>query len=273
MKGKPQTPVKNRIDQRFQELRAREEKALIPFITAGDPDLATTRELAWAFEEAGADVLELGVPFSDPLADGTTIQRASQRALAQGSTLKTVITLVERIRDRSQVPVVLMSYVNPILRMGPKEFATHAAKAGVDGVIIPDLPPEEAREIASCCDASGIHMIFLAAPTSTDARLRHIVEASRGYIYYVSLKGVTGARETLEAGLGAAMARLRRLTDKPIAVGFGISTPAQASTVARLADGVIVGSAIVERVERTRGHPEMVEGVAGVVRTLKQALH
>lgn len=272
MSEKPHTQVMNRIDQRFQELRARNEKALIPFITAGDPDLATTQELAWAFAEAGADILELGVPFSDPLADGTTIQRASQRALEHGSTLKAVIALVERIRDRSRVPVVLMSYVNPILRMGAQEFARRAGSAGVDGVIIPDLPPEEARELPGCCETSGVHTIFLAAPTSTDARLRHIVEASRGYIYYVSLKGVTGARDTLEAGLERSLTRLRRLTDKPIAVGFGISTPAQASTVARLADGVIVGSAIVECIERARGKPRMIGEVAGFVRTLKEAL-
>lgn len=272
MSEKPQTQVRNRIDQRFDELRARKEKALIPFITAGDPDLATTQELVWAFEKAGADVLELGVPFSDPLADGTTIQRASQRALERGSTLKAVITLVERIRDRSQVPLVLMSYVNPILRMGVREFAMQAGNAGVDGVIVPDLPPEEAKELPSCCEASGIHTIFLAAPTSTDARLRHIAEASRGYIYYVSLKGVTGARDTLEGGLERSLARLRQLTDKPIAVGFGISTPTQASTVARLADAVIVGSAIVECIERASQKPGMVEEAAGFVRTLKHAL-
>ena len=272
MSEKPLTQVMNRIDQRFHELRARKEKALIPFITAGDPDLATTQELVWAFEKAGADILELGVPFSDPLADGTTIQRASQRALEHGSTLTAVITLVERIRDRSQVPVVLMSYVNPILRMGAQEFATRAGNAGVDGVVIPDLPPEEAQELPSFCEAAGVHTIFLAAPTSTDARLRHIVEASRGYIYYVSLKGVTGARDTLEAGLESSLTRLRRLTDKPIAVGFGIGTPAQASAVARLADGVIVGSAIVECIERARGKPGMVGEVAGFVRSLKKGL-
>ena len=263
----------NRIDQRFQQLRQRNEKALIPFITAGDPDLATTQELAWAFEEAGADVLEVGVPFSDPLADGTTIQRASHRALECGVTLKKVIALVERIRTRSQVPVVLMSYVNPILRMGAQEFASRAGNAGVDGVVIPDLPPEEARELPSYCEGSGIHTIFLAAPTSTDTRLRHIAESSRGYIYYVSLKGVTGARDMVEAGLENSLARLRRLTDKPIAVGFGISTAAQASTVARLADGVIVGSAIVECIERRRGEPGMIRDVAGFVRSLKQAVH
>jgi tryptophan synthase alpha chain len=262
----------NRIDQRFQEIRASKRKALIPFITAGDPDFTTTQEMVWAFEEAGADLLELGVPFSDPLADGTTIQRASQRALEHGVTLKGVMALVERIRVRSQLPVILMSYVNPILRMGAQEFATRAGSVGVDGVVIPDLPPEEAQEIPRCCEASGIHTVFLAAPTSTDARLRQIVECSRGYIYYVSLKGVTGARDTVEAGLESSLNRLRRLTDKPIAVGFGISTPAQASTVARLADGVIVGSAIVECIERGRGKPGMVKEVAGFVRALKQAV-
>lgn len=262
----------NRIDQRFQELRAQGKKAVIPFITAGDPDFATTQELAWALEEAGADLLELGVPFSDPLADGTTIQRATERALRNGTTLKGVIGLVERIRSRSRLPVILMSYINPILRMGPREFATRAGEAGVDGIIVPDLPPEEAEEIRGCCQASSVHTIFLAAPTSTETRLRRIAESSEGYIYYVSLKGVTGARETLQADLEISLNRVRRLTTKPIAVGFGISTPVQAAEVARLADGVIVGSAIVQRIEQQRGEPRMVGEVAGFVRSLKQAL-
>jgi tryptophan synthase alpha chain len=262
----------NRIDHCFQELRTTGRKGLIPFITAGDPDFGTTLDLAWAFEEAGADLLELGVPFSDPLADGATIQRASQRALERGVTLKGVIGLVEQIRARSQIPVILMSYVNPILRMGTREFATRANDAGVDGIIIPDLPPEEAEEMRKSCAASAVHTIFLAAPTSTDARLRRIAESSQGYIYYVSLKGVTGARDTLQADLEVSLSRMRRVTDKPIAVGFGISTPAQVSQVARVADGVIVGSAIVERIERGRGASGIVGEVAGFVRTLKQAM-
>ncbi len=245
---------------------------MIPFITAGDPDLSTTRELAWAFEEVGADLLELGVPFSDPLADGTTIQRASQRALESGVTLKRVIGLVEQIRGKSQIPVVLMSYINPILRTGAHEFAIRAGDAGVDGVIVPDLPPEEAQELQRCCAAAAVHTIFLAAPTSTDVRLRRIAESSQGYIYYVSLKGVTGARDTMQTDLELSLSRLRRLTDMPIAVGFGISTPAQVSQVAKLADGVIVGSAIVERVERASGDPGIVSEVAGFVRSLKQAM-
>jgi len=262
----------HRIDRCFHELRAARQKALIPYITAGDPDLAVTRELAWAFEGAGADILELGVPFSDPLADGSTIQRASQRALERGVTLKGVIGSVEQIRARSQMPIVLMSYMNPILRMGLDEFAGRAKDAGVDGVIVPDLPPEEAGELRRCCAATGVSTIFLAAPTSTDARLRRIAEASEGYIYYVSLKGVTGARESLQADLAVSLGRLRRLTNKPVAVGFGISTPAQAAEVARGADGVIVGSAIVERIERGGGGQRAVEDAAGFVRNLKGAM-
>ncbi|MFQ5848268.1 MAG: tryptophan synthase subunit alpha [Candidatus Methylomirabilales bacterium] len=262
----------NRIDRCFQELRATRRKALIPFVTAGDPDLAATRELAWAFEEAGADLLEIGVPFSDPLADGATIQRASQRALQHGVTLKRAIGLVEEIRAKSRMPMILMSYVNPILRMGVEEFAGRAADAGVDGIIIPDLPPEEAQELHYRCAACAVHTIFLAAPTSPETRLRRIVESSEGYIYYVSLRGVTGARASLEADLEGSLARLRRLTDKPIAVGFGISTAAQVSQVARLADGVIVGSAVVECIERSAGTSQMVGDVAGFVRSLKQAM-
>jgi tryptophan synthase alpha chain len=262
----------HRIDGRFQELRGAGQKALIPFVTAGDPDLATTRELAWAFEAAGADILELGVPFSDPLADGTTIQRASQRALERGVTLKGVIGVVEQIRARSQIPIVLMSYVNPILRMGYDDFADRAREAGVDGIIVPDLPPEEGRALAQACAPRGVYSIYLAAPTSTDVRLRRIAEASQGYIYYVSLKGVTGARETVQRDLEVVLRRVRRFTDKPVAVGFGISTPAQVAEVARVADGVIVGSAIVERIERAAGGRGLAEEVAGFVLSLKQAM-
>ena len=262
----------NRIDRCFRDLRAARGKALIPFITAGDPDLSTTRELAWAFGEAGADLLELGVPFSDPLADVTTIQRANQRALENGVTLKGVIGLVEQIRARSPIPIVLMSYVNPILRMGAREFARHAGDAGVDGIIVPDLPPEEAQQLQAYCTTAQVHTIFLAAPTSTEARLRRIAEVSQGYIYYVALKGVTGARESVQSDLEASLARLRRVTDTPIAVGFGISTVAQVSHVAALADGVIVGSAIVDRIEQRGRGPELVEDVAAFVRALKQAM-
>lgn len=262
----------NRIDQRFQELKGRGEKALIPFVMAGDPDLSTTAELAVALEEAGADLLEIGVPFSEPLADGPAIQRAAHRALGKGTTLKGILGCAERIRPRTRLPLILMSYFNPILRMDPGEFAKRAAGAGVDGIIVPDLPPEEAQELTESWGAVGVHIIFLAAPTSTPDRLTLIAHHSRGYIYYVSIKGVTGVRERLADDLETSLSRLRRLTRKPIAVGFGIGTPSQAAQVARLADGVIVGSAIVERVEKGMGRPEVVQGVAGFVRELKAAL-
>ena len=262
----------NRIDQRFQELRARGEKALIPFLMAGDPDLSTTSELILAFEEAGADLLEIGVPFSEPLADGPAIQRATHRALEKGTTLKKILGFVERIRPRTQLPLILMSYINPILRMGQGEFAKRAAGAGVDGVIIPDLPPEEAQGFEASWGVLGVHMIFLAAPTSTPERLGLIARHSQGYIYYVSIKGVTGIRERLADDLERSLNRLRRLTSKPIAVGFGIGTPGQAAQVALLADGVIVGSAIVERIEKGMGQGRVVQGVAGFVQELKGAL-
>ncbi len=262
----------NRIDQRFQELKGRGEKALIPFLMAGDPDLSTTSELLVAFEEAGADLLEIGVPFSEPLADGPAIQRATHRALQKGTTLKGILGFVERMRTRTQLPLILMSYINPILRMGPGEFAKRAVGAGVDGVIIPDLPPEEAQGFEEAWGAVGVHLIFLAAPTSTPERLALIARHSQGYIYYVSVKGVTGIRERLADDLQIPLHRLRRLTSKPIAVGFGIGTPHQAAQVARLADGVIVGSAIVERIEKGTGQSRVVQGVAGFVRELKEAL-
>jgi len=216
--------------------------------------------------------VELGVPFSDPLADGTTIQRASERALRGGTTLRAVLTWAAQIRQASQIPLVLMSYVNPLLRMGASAFAAAAREAGVDGLIVPDLPPEEAGELLAANDAAGLATIFLAAPTSPPERLRLIAEASRGYIYYVSLKGVTGARATLHAGVREAVGALRSLTAKPVVVGFGIGTPEQAAAVAAMADGVIVGSAIVDQVERLRGRPDLVDEVGGFVEGFVRAL-
>jgi tryptophan synthase alpha chain len=261
-----------RIDACFAELRERGSKALIPYITAGDPDGPTTVRLALEFEKRGADLLELGVPFSDPLADGTTIQRASQRALERGTTLRGVLAWAAEIRQASQMPLVLMSYVNPLLRMGAGAFATAAREAGVDGLIVPDLPPEEAGEILVANDAAGIATIFLAAPTSPPERLRLIAEASRGYIYYVSLKGVTGARAVLAEGIREAVRALRALTAKPVAVGFGIGTPEQGAAVGAVADGVIVGSAIVDQVERLRGRTDLVEQVGAFVERFARAL-
>lgn len=262
----------NKIDACFQGLRARKEPALIPFVTGGDPDLETTVRLAEAFAEQGADLLEIGVPFSEPLADGTTIQRASERALKAGVTLGAILRMVEQLRERSEIPVVLMSYYNPIFCMGVDAFTRRAAAASVDGVIVPDLPPEEGTELTAACADTGLDPIFLAAPTSTPERLACIAAASQGYIYYVSLKGVTGARERLADDLAKALTRLRQITDKPVAVGFGIATPGQAREVGRVADGVIVGSAIVSRIEEGLGSADMPGRVAAFVGELKRAI-
>jgi tryptophan synthase alpha chain len=261
-----------RIEQTFARLRAARRAALIPYLTAGDPNLEATEALVPVAEAAGADLLELGVPFSDPLADGATIQRASQRALAQGVTLRKILHLVARLRRSTELPLILMTYYNPVLRAGPAGFAAEAAAAGVDGVIVPDLPPEEAGALREAARAAGVAPIFLAAPTSTDARLRLICGASEGYIYYVSLRGVTGARAALPADLASQIARLRARTTKPIAVGFGISTPAQARAVAGVADGVIVGSALVGLIERSSRGEGLPSTVSGFLRELRAGM-
>lgn len=262
----------NRIDETFDRLKRKGKRALIPFITAGDPDFETTRELAWEFERRGADLLELGVPFSDPLADGKTIQRASQRALEKGATLKRILGLVEEIRHSSSIPLILMSYYNPILKYGLVEFARDAALAGVDGLIVPDLPPEEAGPLMQANDARGIDTVFLIAPTSPEARVSLISRLSQGYIYYVSLRGVTGARAELASDLVPMLAKIRCHTEKPIAVGFGISTPAQARDVARYAEGVIVGSAIVDKVEKHMGKSDLVNQIGDFLAALKKGM-
>ncbi len=262
----------NRIDGTFQRLQMRGEKALIPYLTAGDPDLETTVALILEFEQRGADLVEVGVPFSDPLADGVTIQRASQRALQGGTTLSKILEMIREVRRNAQLPLVLMSYVNPIFRFGIERFVKEATAAGVDGVILPDLPPEEAGELRLAGEEAGLHPIFLLAPTSSEARLDQVASASKGYIYYVSLKGVTGAREHLSEGVGQAVLRIKARTKTPVAVGFGIGTPDQARTVASYADGVIVGSAIVARVEEHLGKAGLVERVGAFVARLKSAM-
>ncbi len=262
----------NRIDETFARLKKEGKRALIPFITAGDPDFATTRELAWEFERRGADLLELVVPFSDPLADGKTIQRASQRALEKGASLKRILGLAEEVRHFCSIPLILMSYYNPILKYGLVEFARDARLAGLDGLIVPDLPPEEAGPLMDANDARGIDTIFLIAPTSPEARISLISRLSQGYIYYVSLRGVTGARAELASDLVPMLAKVRCHTDKPIAVGFGISTPLQARDVARYAEGVIVGSAIVDQVEKHLGKPDLVSRIGEFLAALKKGI-
>ena len=262
----------SRLDATFAGLRARGERALVVYLMAGDPSLAETRRLVVEAERSGADVIELGVPFSDPLADGPVIQRAGVRALAAGTSLARVIETVATLRVEARVPIVLFTYYNPVLAFGLKSFARTAADAGADGVIVPDLPLEEAGPLAAETEAAGLDLVQLVAPTSTPERMRRIARQSRGFIYFVSLTGVTGERRTLPPELGAQVGALRRVTETPVCVGFGISTPEQAGAVGRLADGVAVGSAIVRMVEEKTGSATLVTDVGTFIAELKAGL-
>jgi tryptophan synthase alpha chain len=260
-----------RIARRFSELAEASELGLVAYITAGDPSLAATEKIVLAAAEAGADVIELGVPFSDPVADGPTIQRASDRALRGGATLAGVIELVSKIRARSDVPLVLFTYFNPILQMGIEKFAKAAASAGADGVLATDLTPEEAAEYRAVLRTHGLDTIFLAAPTSPDARLARIADASSGFLYLISRAGVTGAREVLPPELPALVRRTRKFTSLPIAVGFGISLPTHVTVLGGIADAVVVGSALMAEVEKA-ATPETAAVVVGErIRVLKSA--
>lgn len=263
--------MKNRIDKKFAELRERKGKAFIAFITAGDPNLATTEKLAVAFAEIGVDVLELGVPFSDPMADGPTIQAASQRALNRGVTVKKILSAVKRIRAKTDMPIALMTYYNPIFHYGNTSFLRDAKNAGVDGIIVPDLPPEEARKLISCARKTDVATIFFLSPTTTLGRMKKIIPQSTGFIYYVSTAGVTGARKKLPAELLANVRKAKQLTSKPICVGFGVSSPQQVQSIARVADGVIVGSAIVKEILKNSGKEDLVKNVKKFVRRLAAA--
>jgi tryptophan synthase alpha chain len=260
-----------RIARRFRELADASELGLVAYITAGDPSLAATEKIVLAAAEAGADVIELGVPFSDPVADGPTIQRASERALRSGTTLAGVIGLVEKIRAQSDVPLVLFTYFNPILQMGLEKFAKTAALAGADGVLATDLTPEEAEEYRSTLQAHGLDTVFLAAPTSTDARLALIAHASSGFLYLISRAGVTGAREALPPDLPALVRRTRKFTSLPIAVGFGISLPTHVTVLGGIADAVVVGSALVAEIEKASTVEAAAVAVGERIRVLKSA--
>ncbi|HXF81574.1 MAG TPA: tryptophan synthase subunit alpha [bacterium] len=243
----------SRVAAVFERLRTPRRPAFMPFIVAGDPDLATTARVVETLAEAGADLLELGVPFSDPVADGPTNQRAYQRAIAGGATLPRILEFVAGLRGRIALPIVLLSYYNPLLRYGLDRFAADAARAGVDGIVVPDLPPDEGDALIAAARPAALDTIFMVAPTSTDARIRLVAQRATGFIYGVSLTGVTGARDRLAADLGGLVGRIRACTALPICVGFGVSTPEQAREVGRLADGVIVGSAIVDLLQRADG--------------------
>jgi len=260
-----------RIDKVFRRLREKGDKALIPFITAGDPDLETSRRLALEIAARGADLLELGIPFSDPLADGPTIQAASGRALKEGVHFADVLELAGQIRQKTDIPLILMGYYNPILQYGLEKAAKDAARQGVDGFIIPDLPPEEAEPWRRAAGAAGVGTVFLAAPTSGPERLKKLGQLTRGFLYYVSVTGITGARVELPPELIRELEEVRGLVKCPLAVGFGISTPEQVKGLAPYVDGVVVGSAIVQRVAKVP--PEiLVREVGNFVASLKAPL-
>ncbi|HYB59861.1 MAG TPA: tryptophan synthase subunit alpha [Methylomirabilota bacterium] len=260
-----------RITTRFQRLRDAGAMGLIAYITAGDPSLEATTVFVLALAEAGADVVELGVPFSDPVADGPTIQRASERALRAGTTLTGVLDVVRSVRAKSDVPLVLFSYYNPILQRGLERFAAEAAAASADGVLATDLTPEEAADYRAAMHASSLDTIFLAAPTSPDARLEIIARASSGFLYLISRTGVTGAKDTLPDDLPNLVRRARRFTNLPIAVGFGISLPGHVSLLGGLANAAVVGSALVEEIERAPSVEAGARALADRVRLLKGA--
>jgi tryptophan synthase alpha chain len=263
----------SRIDTTFRRLRKSGEIALVPYLTVGYPTLEITRQLLPVIGRQGADLIELGIPFSDPLADGATVQRAYHAALENGVTVADCLSVAADARRSNEVPLLFMSYYNPIHTYGLKRFATDCAQAGIDGLIIPDLPPEEAAPIKAECQSAGIDLIFLLAPTSTDDRVKMVAELASGFIYCVSLTGVTGARHDLGEAAGELVARVRQYTDLPLVVGFGISTPEQVAQVGRIADGAVVGSALINLLE---SHPadepmEIMMEAADYIRALKEA--
>lgn len=260
-----------RIARRFHRLAQSGELGLVAYFTAGDPSLEASEKIFFAAAEAGADIIELGVPFSDPLADGPTIQRASERALRNGTTLAGVLDLVRRVRTRSDVPIVLFGYFNPFLQMGLKKFAELASAAGVDGVLATDLTPEEASDYCAAMHARGLDTIFLAAPTSTDARLELIAKATTGFLYLISRTGVTGERDALPEDLPALIRRARHFARLPIAVGFGISLPTHVTALGGLADAAVVGSALVALIEKAGSGEAAALAVAERIRLLKSA--
>jgi len=261
----------SRITDTFARLRAARRTGLVTYTTAGDPDLPRSAAILRALAGAGADVLEVGVPFSDPLADGPVIQRATERALAAGGSLRAALALIEQVKADIAAPIVIFSYANPLLRMGVERFARRAAAAGVDGVLALDLPIEEAGPFHDSVAACGLDVIFLLSPTTSDARIVRAAELGRGFLYGISRLGVTGARDQVASGAAALVRRVRAHTSLPIALGFGISRPEHVAEVGTFADAAVVGSAIVSRIAENRDSPELVERIASYVRWLKGA--
>lgn len=259
----------NRIELKFKELRKNKEKALIAFITAGYPSLSVTEKLVLKLAEAGVDIVELGVPFSDPLADGPVIQESSQSALKKNVHLIDILKLVKRVRKSTEIPICLMTYYNPVFCFKEEKFVSMALECGVDGVIIPDLPPEEGKGLIKYANKKKLDVVCFVSPTTSRDRIKHIAALSKGFIYYVSLTGVTGPRQKLPLGLVNNLKLIKGLTNKPVCVGFGISTRAQVKQINRIADGVIVGSAIVKKIKENINSKDLVERVGGFVRSLK----
>lgn len=261
----------SRLASRLGTLQAKHSKALVTFITAGDPDLSTTEEMIHLLEDAGADIIELGVPFSDPMADGPTIQLSSERALTSGTTLHGILEVVKNVRTRSQIPIILMGYLNPVHAYGYGSFCRDAAEAGVDGVLLVDMPPEESQELTIPARRYGLDVIFLLTPTSDAARISAVNKLGSGFVYYVTVTGVTGARTSVSDTLAQELVRVKQTISLPVMAGFGISTPTQAAEVGQLADGVVVGSAIVKQFEQYRGD-ELKQQLHRYVSDLKHAI-
>ena len=261
----------SRITEAFARIRAEKRPGLVTYTTAGDPDLARSGDILQALDRAGADVIEVGVPFSDPLADGPVIQRATERALAAGGSLRSTLALIEKIRPRVTAPVVVFSYANPLLRMGVGQFARAAASAGVDGVLALDLPIEEAGSFRETVAAAGLDTIFLLSPTTTDERIKKAAELGSGFLYGISRLGVTGARDRVATGADTMVKRIRAHTSLPIALGFGISRPEHVAEVAAYADAAVVGSALVTLIAEHSGSPDLLDRVETYVRWLKGA--
>ena len=261
-----------RIERKFRELKKREEKALVAYLTAGDPDLEKTKEIILGLDSAGVDIIEIGVPFSDPTADGPIIQAASRRALENGATLSRILNMAESVRESSDIPIVLFGYYNPILNYGNERFAKRAKAAGVDGVLVVDLPPEESAELRKYTDRSGIDFISLVAPTTPSERIRKISRKASGFLYYVSITGVTGTAKPQASDIQREMKRIRGITTLPVVVGFGISTQEQAREIAPHADGIVIGSAFVRLIEENSGKSNMVNIVSCYAREIKEAI-
>jgi len=257
-----------RIEATFKDLKRNGRKGFVPYITAGDPSLVATEQIVLELERSGADIIELGVPFSDPMADGPVIQRASERALANNVSVRDCLELVSRVRAHSEIPIVLFSYLNPLLSIGLGRLGNELKSAGIDAVLGTDLVPEEADDFRVAMKEAGIDLIFLVAPTSTDARIRLISEASSGFVYAVSRTGVTGVRQSLSDAASSLVKSVKRFTDLPVAVGFGISTPEQVNEVWQHAEAAVVGSRIVAEIENNAGDPSLVEKVGALTRWL-----